>query len=72
MPSVTQIKEFFDGFTGTALTLSNTPKVGTIINVIENGITLREGATRDYTISGTTVTLLNSRSNVDIEINYTY
>lgn len=68
----TDIKEFFDAFTGTTLTLSNAPKAGTIVNVIENGVTLREGATRDYTISGTTVTLLISRSNVDIEINYTY
>lgn len=70
--SGTEIKQFFDAFTGTTLTLTNTPKSGTIVNVIENGIILREGATRDYTISGSTVTLTSSRTNIDIEINYTY
>lgn len=68
----TQIKQFFDSFTGNVLTLTNTPKSNTIINVIENGVILREGVTRDYTISGNTVTLVSNRTNVDIEINYTY
>lgn len=70
--TTTSIKEFYDDFTGTTLTLSNIPKVNTIVNVIENGVVLREGATRDYTISGAAVTLLTIRSNVNIEINYTH
>lgn len=67
-----EAKEFFDSFSGTTLTLTNIPKSNTIVNVIENGIVLREGATRDYTISGTTVTFTSTRTSVDIEINYIY
>lgn len=67
-----EAKEFFDSFSGTIITLANTPKTNSIVNVIEGGIILREGATRDYTISGTTITFTSTRTNVDVEINYTY
>lgn len=68
----TNVKEFFDGYTGSIFTITNTPKENTIVNVIENGIVLREGATRDYTRLGSIISLNYGRTNVDIEINYTY
>lgn len=68
----TQIKEFFDDFSGISLTLLNTPKSNTIINVIEEGLVLREGLNRDYVVSGNIITLTTPRTYADIEINYTY
>lgn len=64
-------KVFFDNFTGTTITLTNTPKINTIVSVIQNGLTLRQGATRDYIISENTVVFNSRREKVDIEINYT-
>lgn len=65
-----QNKEFFDNFSGSSITLSNTPLTGTIVNVIENGLTLREGINRDYTRSGNVISFNIARSNINVEINY--
>lgn len=67
-----ETKEFSDAFSGTTITLSNTPKANTIVNVIEDGLVLRQGASRDYTISGNTITFSASRSGANIEIQYKY
>lgn len=67
-----EIKEFSDTFSGTTITLTNTPKANTIVNVIQDGLVLRQGAGRDYTISGNTITFLASKTNVNIEVNYKY
>jgi hypothetical protein len=68
----TEIKEFSDTFSGTTITLTNTPKANTIVNVIQDGLVLRQGAGRDYTISGNTITFSASKTNVNIEVNYKY
>lgn len=69
--NVVEIKQFSDNFTGTTITLTKTPKINTIVNVLQNGLTLRQGATRDYIISENTIVFNSKRENVDIEINYT-
>lgn len=68
----TETKEFFDNFSGTTITLTNTPRVGTIVTVIRGGFVLREGVGREYTISGKVITFPSAQSAVNIEINYKY
>lgn len=49
-------------------TLDNTPRTGSTVKLYLNGVQQEEGATKDFTVSGTTITwLASSGTAVDLE-----
>ncbi len=66
----TKITEYFDLYSGSAVTLTNTPVF--IYGVYRNGVFQREGASRDYIVSGSIITFNIPLVNDDISIVYEY
>lgn len=67
-----ETEEYFDAVSGTTVVLTNTPAISTIVQVMKNGQVLRNGATRDYTISGSTITFNVTLASDDIHVIYKY
>jgi hypothetical protein len=70
LPSETE--EYFDAQSGATVVLANTPAVGTVAMVMKNGQVLRNGATRDYTIAGATITFNVTLVSDDIHVIYKF
>jgi len=73
LPPVNWVNEIFtSNGTQRIYTLSNTPNTDSLIVTLE-GMALSQGASNDYTISGTTLTIDNSvdlESGMKIDVNY--
>lgn len=65
--STTKVEEEFTGSTSTSITLSQTPDATYFAFMLfKNGMKLRAGAGKDFTRTGTSVSLLSSRLSDDI------
>lgn len=68
----TETEEYFDAQSGTTVVLANTPAASTVVQVMKNGQVLRNGSTRDYTISSNTITFNVTLVSDDIHVIYKF